>query len=76
MDQDICKLSVIERHHNTGHIGIAFVKGYGLRAGAVATSIAHDSHNVIVAGIDDEDMALRRISDKRNARRNGCCERR
>ena len=57
VDQDICKLSVIERHHNTGHIGIAFVKGYGLRAGAVATSIAHDSHNVIVAGIDDEDMA-------------------
>ncbi len=57
VDQDICKLSVIERHHNTGHIGIAFVKGYGLRAGAVATSIAHDSHNVIVAGTDDEDMA-------------------
>ncbi len=56
-DRDICKLSVIERHHNTGHVGVAFVKGYGLKAGAVATSIAHDSHNIIVVGTNDEDMA-------------------
>lgn len=56
-DSDICKLSVIERHHGTGHIGVAFLKGYGLKKGAVATSIAHDSHNIIVVGTNDEDMA-------------------
>ncbi len=55
--KDILKLAVIERHHATGHIGVAFVKGYGLKSGAVATSIAHDSHNLIVVGADDEDMA-------------------
>ncbi len=57
VDKDICKLSVIERHRSTGHMGVAFVKGYGLKCGAVATSIAHDSHNVIVVGTNDEDMA-------------------
>ncbi len=57
VDNDICKLSVIERHHYTGHIGVAFVKGYGLKRGAVATSIAHDSHNIIVIGTNDDDMA-------------------
>ncbi len=57
VNQDICKLAVVERHRKTGHIGVAFVKGYGLKSGAVATSIAHDSHNIIVAGTNDEDMA-------------------
>lgn len=57
IDKDICKLAVIERHNNTGHMGVAFVKGYGLKHGAVATSIAHDSHNIIVAGTNDSDMA-------------------
>ena len=63
--EDICKLSVIERHHRTGHMGVAFVKGYGLKKGAVATSIAHDSHNIIVVGTNDEDMAcaVSRISE-------------
>ncbi|MCC8104376.1 MAG: adenine deaminase [Clostridiales bacterium] len=54
----ICKVAVIERHHNTGHMGVAFLKGYGLKKGAVATSVAHDSHNVIVAGASERDMAF------------------
>ncbi len=55
---DILKMAVIERHHHTGHIGIGYLKGYGLRSGAVATSVAHDSHNIICVGASDEDMAL------------------
>lgn len=54
---DILKVAVIERHHNTEHIGLGYMKGYGLKKGAVATSIAHDSHNIIVVGADDESMA-------------------
>ena len=56
VSRDILKLCVVERHHHTGHVGVAFVKGYGLRQGAVATSIAHDSHNIIVAGTNDDDI--------------------
>lgn len=55
---DVIKMAVLERHHNTGHIGIGFLGGYGLKSGAVATSVAHDSHNLIVAGVTDEDMIL------------------
>ncbi len=55
---DIIKVAVIERHKDTGHIGVGFVKGYGLKKGAVASSIAHDSHNLIVAGTNEADMAL------------------
>lgn len=58
IENDILKLAVVERHHNTGHIGVAFVKGYGLKSGAVATTIAHDSHNLIVVGTNEEDMAF------------------
>lgn len=58
IEDDILKLCVVERHHNTGHIGVAFLKGYGLRSGAIATSIAHDSHNIIVCGASDHDIAL------------------
>lgn len=54
---DILKIAVIERHHNTGHKGIGFVKGFGLREGAIASTVAHDSHNLIVIGTNDEDMA-------------------
>ncbi len=57
-EEGINKIAVIERHNNTGHIGIGFLKGYGLEKGAVASSVAHDSHNLIVAGTNDEDMAL------------------
>lgn len=56
--EDIVKLAVLERHKGTGHKGIGFLGGYGLREGAVATSVAHDSHNLIVAGVNDNDMAL------------------
>jgi adenine deaminase len=53
---DILKLAVVERHKGTGQIGLGLVKGIGLKAGAIATSVAHDSHNVIVAGVDDLDL--------------------
>ena len=64
-DADIVKVAVVERHKATGHIGKAYLKGYGLKKGAVATSIAHDSHNIIVAGATDEDMAfaVKRIAE-------------
>ena len=52
------KLAVIERHHQTGHIGLGIVKGYGLKHGAVAMTIAHDSHNIICLGDSDRDMHL------------------
>lgn len=54
---DILKIAVIERHKNTGHIGLGYIKGYGLKEGAVATSISHDSHNIIVVGTNEADMA-------------------
>lgn len=56
--QDIVKLAVIERHHGSGHVGKSYMKGYGLKSGAIATSVAHDAHNLIVAGVSDEDMSL------------------
>lgn len=58
VDNDILKLCVAERHHNTGHIGVCFLKGYGLKIGAIATSVAHDSHNMIVVGTNDRDIAF------------------
>ena len=56
--QDLVKVAVMERHRGTGHVGLGLLKGYGLKAGAVATSIAHDAHNLIAAGVTDEEMAL------------------
>ena len=56
-EQDILKIAVIERHKNTHHIGLGYIKGYGLKSGAVATSISHDSHNIIVVGTNEEDIA-------------------
>ena len=58
VEKDILKMAVIERHKNTGHIGIGFLNGYGLKAGAVATSVSHDSHNIICVGTNDADMAF------------------
>ncbi len=55
---DIVKIAVLERHKGTGHMGVGYLKGYGLARGAIATSIAHDSHNLIVVGATDADMAL------------------
>ncbi|MBQ9459130.1 MAG: adenine deaminase, partial [Oscillospiraceae bacterium] len=57
VDADILKIAVVERHKNTHHIGVGYIKGYGLKSGAVATSISHDSHNIIVVGTNEEDMA-------------------
>lgn len=56
IERDIVKLAVVERHHDSGHIGLGFLGGYGLKKGAVASSIAHDSHNLIIAGVNDRDM--------------------
>ena len=53
---DILKIAVIERHKGTGNVGVAFVRGFGLKAGALASSVAHDSHNIVVVGCTDEDM--------------------
>ena len=58
VDADILKMAVVERHKFTRHIGIGYLSGYGLRSGAVATSVAHDSHNIICVGENDADMAL------------------
>ena len=57
VEYDILKVAVIERHKNTHHIGLGYIKGYGLKSGAVATSISHDSHNIIVVGTSEEEMA-------------------
>ena len=51
------KIAVVERHKNTHHIGIGYIQGYGLKSGAVATSISHDSHNIIVVGTNEANMA-------------------
>jgi adenine deaminase len=57
-DRDIAKIAVIERHRATGNMGLGFVQGMGLRQGALAGTVAHDSHNLIVIGINDQDMEL------------------
>jgi adenine deaminase len=55
---DIAKLAVVERHHASGRIGLGFCRGFGLRRGAFASTVAHDAHNIVVVGTRDEDMAL------------------
>lgn len=56
--QDIVKVAVVERHQLTGNVACGFLKGYGIKEGAVALSVAHDSHNIIVVGVSDEEMAF------------------
>jgi adenine deaminase len=56
--RDIAKLAVIERHFGTGKLGLGLLKGLGLRRGALASTVAHDHHNLVVAGMDDADMLL------------------
>ena len=58
VDRDIVKLAVIERHKNTGHRGLGFINGIGLKKGAIASSVSHDSHNLIVMGTNEADMAI------------------
>lgn len=57
-DADVAKLAVFERHHGSGAVGLGLVRGLGLRRGALAGTVAHDSHNLIAAGASDEDMLL------------------
>jgi len=54
--EDILKLAVIERHRGTGNIGLGLVQGFGLEKGALASSVAHDDHNIIVVGVNEVDM--------------------
>ena len=56
--QDLLKLAVVERHHGTGNLGLGLVQGFGLPRGALASSVAHDSHNIVVVGADEMDMLL------------------
>ena len=55
-DRDILKIAVVERHHGTGNVGLGLVKGAGLGRGAIASSVAHDSHNIVAIGVTDDDM--------------------
>jgi adenine deaminase len=56
VERDLLKLVVVERHHATGRIGVGVVEGFGLRQGALASSIAHDAHNIVAVGVDDDDI--------------------
>ena len=58
LERDILKMAVIERHLNTGHKGLGYISGIGLKKGAIASSVAHDAHNLIVIGTNDADMAV------------------
>lgn len=58
VENDILKIACIERHKGTNHIGVGYVKGYSLKSGAVATSVAHDSHNIITVGCNNDDIAV------------------
>ena len=57
-EHDLLKICVLERHGRNGNIGRGFVRGFGFRRGALASSVGHDSHNICVVGASDEDMAL------------------
>jgi adenine deaminase len=64
-DRDLAKIAVIERHLGTGRVGLGFVRGSGLQRGALASTVAHDAHNIVVVGVHDGDMvrAVRRLAD-------------
>jgi adenine deaminase len=57
-ERDLVKIAVIERHHATGRVGLGFATNVGLRRGAFASTVAHDAHNLVVLGVDDQDMAV------------------
>jgi adenine deaminase len=63
--RDLAKIAVIERHHASGRVGLGFVRGFGLREGAFASTVSHDAHNMIVAGVSDDDMeaCARRLAE-------------
>src|SRR5918998_1987212 len=64
-ERDLLKIAVVERHLGTGRVGLGFVRGFGLRSGAIASTVAHDAHNLVVVGVKDDDMlrAVRRLTD-------------
>jgi adenine deaminase len=64
-ERDLVKIAVVERHLGTGRVGLGFVRGLGLRSGALASTVAHDAHNVVVVGVKDDDMlrAVRRLAE-------------
>ena len=63
--RDLAKIAVVERHLGTGRIGLGFVRGFGLQRGALASTVAHDAHNVVVVGMNDASMAsaVRRLAN-------------
>ena len=63
--RDSLKLVCVERHHATGNVGVGYVQGFGLRSGALASSIAHDAHNIVAVGASDEDIltAIRAVAE-------------
>ena len=64
--QDLAKIAVVERHLGTGRVGHGFVRGFGLQRGAIASTVAHDAHNVVVVGMNDASMAaaVRRLANR------------
>ena len=67
-ERDLLKLVCVERHHATGRVGVGYVQGFGLRQGALASSIAHDAHNIIAVGADDGDLILAIVHRRRERR--------
>ncbi|MGQ9668021.1 MAG: adenine deaminase, partial [Anaerolineae bacterium] len=65
VSRDMLKIAVVERHHATGNVGVGLVQGMGLKRGAIASSVAHDSHNIVVVGADDRSMrrAVRGVAE-------------
>ena len=65
LERDLLKMAVVERHHGTGNVGLGLVSGVGLQRGAIASSVAHDSHNIVVIGVSDAEMraAVAAIAD-------------
>ncbi|MDR0497737.1 MAG: adenine deaminase, partial [Treponema sp.] len=55
---DTAKIAVIERHSGTGNVGVGLIRGYGINRGALTLSVAHDSHNIIAVGVNDDDMSI------------------
>jgi len=64
-ERDLAKIAVVERHLGTGRVGAGLVRGFGLHAGAIASTVAHDAHNIVVVGVDDDDMlrAIQRLDE-------------
>ena len=65
-ERDLAKIAVVERHLGTGRVGLGFVRGFGLQRGAIASTVAHDAHNIVVVGMNDASMAaaVRRLANR------------